>query len=89
LKCIDPATGGEKWAEKTGFGGLVAADGKLIVMNHRGKLSIVEASPNGCRTLAAAQVLGGKCWTAPTLSNGRIYCRSGQGDLVCLDVRGK
>lgn len=89
LKCINLETGAEKWAEKTGFGGLVAADGKLIVMNHRGKLSIIEASSNGCRTLATAQVLGGKCWTAPTLSNGRIYCRSAQGDLVCLDVREK
>ncbi len=89
LRCLDLETGAVQWADKSGFGGLIAAEGKLIAINHRGKLPIVDAAPGACKTLASAQVLGGKCWTAPVLANGRIYCRSGQGDVVCLDVSGK
>jgi outer membrane protein assembly factor BamB len=39
--------------------------------------------------LARAQIMSGNCWTTPVLSNGRIYCRNGKGDLVCVDVSGK
>jgi hypothetical protein len=33
--------------------------------------------------------MGGKCWIAPVLANGRTYCRNAAGSLVCLDVRAK
>jgi hypothetical protein len=36
-----------------------------------------------------AQVLGGKCWTAPVLANGRLLCRNSKGEVVCLDLRKK
>ena len=39
------------------------------------------------KPIARAQVLKGKCWTTPLLSNGQIYCRNAVGDVVCLDVR--
>jgi outer membrane protein assembly factor BamB len=79
-----------QWAQKgVGLGSLMAADQKLIVLSDRGELVVAEASPQSFKTLARAQVLGGKCWTQPVLSNGRIYCRNAQGTLVCLDVSGK
>ena len=34
-----------------------------------------------------AQVLGGKCWTAPVLANGLIYCRNSRGDIAVVDVK--
>ena len=49
---------------------------------------VAEASPTSFTPISRAQVLGGKCWTVPTLANGRIYCRNAKGDLVCLDVKG-
>lgn len=88
LKCVDLETGAVRWSEPTRFGSLLAADGKLIVLNERGLLMIVEAAPGAAKVLARAQVLGGKCWTTPALANGRIYCRNAAGDLVCLDVKG-
>jgi outer membrane protein assembly factor BamB len=90
LKCLDFATGAEKWSYKgLGGGALMAADGKLIMLNDRGELVVAEASPEGFHPISRAQVLGAKCWTVPTLANGRIYCRNAKGDLVCLDVAGK
>ena len=86
---LDLATGEVKWAEKTGVGGLMAADGKLIVMTEKGELMVVEATAEKFEPISHAQVLGGKCWTTPVLANGQIYCRNAKGDLVCLDVSGK
>ena len=89
LKCLDLRTGNVRWAERSlGKGSLIAADGKLIVLGEKGELVIAEASPAAFKPLARAQVLGGKCWTAPVLANGRIYCRNARGDLVCMDVSG-
>lgn len=88
LKCVEFATGKERWAQpRMGTGGLLIADGKLIVLSASGELMVAPVSPDAFTTTARAQVLGGKCWTAPVLANGRIYCRNSRGDLVCVDVR--
>jgi outer membrane protein assembly factor BamB len=89
LKCLDFATGAVKWAENTiGPGALMAAGGKLIVLTGKGELIIAKPSPAKFELINRAQILKGKCWTAPVLANGRIYCRNSSGDIVCLDVRG-
>ncbi len=88
LKCVDVATGEERWSEPAvGSGALMAADGKLIVLSDRGELMVAPASPEGFKPTARAQVLGGKCWTVPVLANGLIWCRNSRGDVVCVDVR--
>jgi len=90
LKCLDLKSGDVKWKERSlGKGSLIAATGKLIILGEKGELVIAEASPAAFRPVARAQVLGGKCWTAPVLANGKIYCRNARGDLVCVDVSGK
>lgn len=88
LKCVELGTGAEKWAHPGfGTGTVIVADGKLITLSARGELSVAPATPAGYKPVAKAQVLGGKCWTAPVLSDGRIYCRNWQGQIVCVDVR--
>ena len=88
LKCLDFATGEEKWAQPNfGSGGVVIADGKLIAFNGAGELSVGPATVTGFKPTARAQVLGGKCWTAPVLANGFVYCRNGRGDVVVVDLR--
>ncbi len=88
LKCVEFATGGEKWSVAgLGAGSLMAADGKLIVLSEKGELLLGPASPERFRPSARAQVIQGKCWTVPVLANGRILVRSAEGEVVCLDVR--
>jgi outer membrane protein assembly factor BamB len=88
LRCLEFATGKLKWTDKSARpGALMAAGEKLIVLNEAGELIVANASPDEFRPLARAQVLGGKCWTTPVLSNGRIYCRNAAGDLVAVDVK--
>lgn len=87
LACIDLKTGQTQWSQRgLGTGSLMLAGGKLVVLGETGKLAIVEASPKGYQELASAQILTGRCWTSPVLSNGRIYARNAAGDLVCVDV---
>ena len=88
LKCLDYATGDEKWVQPNfGSGGVVIADGKLIAFSGTGELSVGPATPEGFKPTSRAQVLGGKCCTAPVLANGLIYCRNGRGDVAVVDVR--
>lgn len=90
LRCLAFDTGEVKWKyPQFGKGSLMLADGKLIALSERGELIIAEATPAQFKPISRAQVLGGKCWTVPVLSNGKIYCRNATGDLVCLDVSGK
>ena len=90
LKCLDFATGDEKWSQPGfGTGGVILAHGKLIALGGKGELTIAPATPAGFQPTARAQVLGGTCWTAPVLADGRIYCRNSRGDVVCVDVRKK
>lgn len=88
LKCVEFATGKEKWSQPNiGSGGVTLADGKLIVLTAQGELMVLPASPDAFQPTARAQILGGTSWTAPVLVNGRIYCRNSRGDVVCVDVR--
>jgi outer membrane protein assembly factor BamB len=88
FRCVEFATGNVKWSElKLGAGALMIADGKLIIHTDKGELIIAEATPDSFKPISRAQVTGGRNWTTPVLSNGRIYCRNAKGDMVCLDVK--
>ena len=90
LRCVDWRNGRLLWSEGGfGTGGVIVADGKLIIQGDRGELAVAEAKPDGFRLISKAKVLEGRCWNVPVLANGRIYCRSFEGELVCVDVRRK
>ncbi|MCC6232792.1 MAG: PQQ-binding-like beta-propeller repeat protein [Verrucomicrobiales bacterium] len=90
LKCVEFATGTEKWTEpNVGSGGVIVAEGRLIVLSDRGELMVAPAVPDAFAPTARAQILGGKFWTVPTLAHGRIYCRSSKGEIAAVDVRKK
>lgn len=89
LLCLDWKTGGTLWQEDIGLGSCMVADDKLIVLGEKGELIIAPVDPTGFKPISRAQVLGGKCWTTPVLSNGKIYCRNAQGSVVCVDVEMK
>jgi outer membrane protein assembly factor BamB len=88
LKCIDLRTGAEQWQWRgMGKGGLIAVNGHLLVLTERGRLALSRANPGQYTELAHASVLRGTCWTPPVLANGLVYCRSHEGELICLDLR--
>ena len=87
LKCLDAATGTEQWkARGYGKGTLLVADGNLVILGEEGQLGLVEATPAAFREKSKAQVLNSRCWTVPSLANGRLYLRD-ESEIVCLDLR--
>jgi len=89
VKCVDMGTGEVMW-EQEGFGpgNIILSDKTLIALGDAGQLVLIDASVREYRELARANVIDGKCWSTPVLSNGRIYLRSTK-EGVCIDVSGK
>ena len=88
LVCLRFADGTVQWS-KEGYrcGSLMAVQNHLLVLGETGNLALGPASPKGFEPSATAQVLKGRCWTVPVLSNGRIFARNAAGDLVCVAAR--
>jgi hypothetical protein len=89
LKCVEVATGEIKW-QQPGFGaGQVTLVGdRIVALSDDGQVVLVQASPDAYKELGRVKALGGKCWSAPAFSNGRLYVRS-TSEGACLDLAGK
>ncbi|NQT38941.1 MAG: PQQ-like beta-propeller repeat protein, partial [Planctomycetes bacterium] len=76
--CMDFLTGEIRWAtEAPGHSTVIAADGKLILLNDSGELILLRATPEKYDELARATVFGDeRCWITPTLGQGFAYLRS-------------
>ncbi len=87
--CMDP-DGKIAWtsgtAERFGLGPFLVADGKLLILDDDGVLTMAEASPKAFRRLARAKILDGKeAWAPLALAGGRLLARD-YGRMVCLDL---
>lgn len=87
LKCVDFATGEERWSKKgIKNGTLILADKHLLLLTENGELQIGKVSPTDFVPLTTSEVLDGRCWTVPVLNNGRLYARNFE-KVVCIDLR--
>jgi outer membrane protein assembly factor BamB len=89
LACVAVRSGASAWKQR-GFsqGALLVADGRLIVLDGAGRLTLAEAAGDAFHEIASFQALDGKCWTLPALARGKLYLRN-QAEIVCLDLRKK
>ncbi len=96
VRCLEWETGRVLWRHDSGFGSLTVAGDKLVILTERGELVIADAAPEGYRELARGRVLEPgdrtreakrKCWTAPILCRGMVFCRNDRGELACVDMR--
>ena len=83
LRCIDAATGAEKWRaaqlgnEEVDYGSVLKVGGRLLVTTGSGVVFLVEPDPVACRPLQSFEALTtGKTWNSPALSDGILYIRS-------------
>lgn len=88
LKCVELATGKERWAQ-AGFGpgNVILVDGALLVLGDAGQVVLVKADPGQYSELGRFQAVQGKCWSTPIVSNGRILVRSTK-EAAALDSSG-
>lgn len=88
LRCVELATGKVAW-ERKNVGKYHAAlvrtgDGKLLMLDDTGSLSLFEADPTGYKELAKSKVCG-PTWAHPALVDGRVYLRDDK-ELICVPV---
>lgn len=89
LRCLDARTGDLKWAQKGNFESMSVAGGRILALDKKGFLVVVEVFAKEYKEVARTPMLNAKArnWTAPVLAHGLLYCRNSDGDLVCVDVR--
>jgi outer membrane protein assembly factor BamB len=57
----------------------------VLALADNGELVTVAATPAEYKEISRAKVVTGKCWSTPTVANGRIYVRSTK-EGVCLEA---
>jgi outer membrane protein assembly factor BamB len=76
-------------ASRFGLGPYLIASGLIYVMDDNGLLMLAEATPEGYKQLAQAQILKGHdAWGPMVLVGGRLIARD-LTRMVCLDVTGQ
>jgi outer membrane protein assembly factor BamB len=92
LKCLAWETGQVKWQQR-GFderGSLIAVDGKLLIQTGKqGDLVMAAADAAKYQELRRGKVFAGDgaTFTAPVYSNGRVCCRSYEGEVACVALQ--
>lgn len=77
LKCVDIKTGNEVWAQPNfGPGNVTLVGDKLLALSDAGHLVLIQPTSQKYTELGRFPAVGGKCWSTPTVSDGRIYVRS-------------
>jgi outer membrane protein assembly factor BamB len=86
FKCIDIRTGKVRW-QKPGFGHgqVIMAGNRLLATSDAGRLVLIEPTPTAYREIAKANVIDGKVWASPALSDGQILVRSTKKG-ICLQL---
>jgi outer membrane protein assembly factor BamB len=86
LIALDAQSGKRLWRER-GFAKstLLAADGKVILLDEDGQLALTRMSPEGLEVLSKVKLLERTSWTVPTLSDTTLYIRD-KNVIMALNV---
>ena len=86
LSVVDVKTG-EIVERQRGFASVnsIHADGKLILLDHGGKLALAEVSPKKIDIVSSVQLLDSVTWTPPTLVGDKLYIRD-RRTIMALDL---
>jgi outer membrane protein assembly factor BamB len=87
LAALDPETGELKWkGGRYGYGQVLLAGDKLIVLTEDGDLALVRATPERHEELVRFPVLEGKTWNVPALAGGYLLVRN-LAEMAAFDLR--
>jgi outer membrane protein assembly factor BamB len=86
ISAINGKTGDLAWRERgIPKANVVFADGKLIILDEEGNLTLASATPEKFTVLAKALLLGHVAWTPPTLVGKTMYLRDCK-QIMALDL---
>lgn len=76
--CMELKTGKKSWTGRgPGKGSIVYADGMLYCLGEKGRMGLLEASPEEFKLVSMFELpMGdGPCWTHPVIADGKLYLR--------------
>jgi hypothetical protein len=83
LKCIEMASGTQKWSKNNfGLGGVLLVNDQILGLTERGALVLIQPNTNAYTELTRFQAIPdyngdrNKCWNAHAIVEGRVYVRS-------------
>ncbi len=87
LAAVSIKDGKPVWRER-GFpkANLIAGDGKLIILDQKGRLTLAIPNPDKLQVQSQFQLFDGKSWTMPILVGSTLYARNIE-KLVAMDLR--
>ena len=87
IAAVDVATGKRIWkAKEFGYGQMIAADGKLIVLGEDGELALIRVASKEYVEVSTIKALSGKTWNNPALAGGILLLRN-ETEMVAYDLR--
>ena len=94
FRCIDASTGDVKWDQPSfPVAHTLAVGQQLLVLDHKGRLGLIDPSPEKFELVKTATVFKGETRAVPAYSNGRLFFRSNAisnvGKLIAIEVRQK
>lgn len=86
LKCVDIKTGKEVWSQPNfGPGNVTLVGDKLVALSDAGYVVLIQPTPEKYNELGRFQAVAGKCWSTPSIADGRVYVRSTK-EGACYEV---
>ncbi len=97
-RCVDAATGKLAWVEEdVPVGHSILVDDKIVLIDHSGKLHILQATPRAFTRLYQAELFETPARAIPALTGGKLLVRSNatggggallgkQGELACFEI---
>ena len=74
---VNVKTGKVAWRDRSvGRASFLYADGRFIVLDEDGRLSLATPTPEGLTVHCKTELLQGVAWTAPTLAGTKLYVRN-------------
>lgn len=88
LACISVEDGSQQWKSgRFGHGQILLSGDVIVVLSEKGKLAVVNATPDGFELLDEIQALPEtKTWNPPALFGGRLLLRN-DIEVVCYDLQ--
>jgi outer membrane protein assembly factor BamB len=85
FSAVEVKTGKVAWQVRSPKASVLSADGKLILLDQEGYLSLATVSPEGLKVSSKVRLLKPISWTAPTLVGKTLYVRD-RKTIMALDV---
>jgi outer membrane protein assembly factor BamB len=84
---VNVKTGKIAWRDRSvARASLLAAKGRLIILDEDGHLLLATPTPEGLKVHARAALLQTNAWTVPTLAGTRLYVRD-RKSVLALDLK--